>query len=168
MLKRTTEEILSWFSFGNKMPYQTAILCKLFCLLYTSNKYTTLLVMDDLNCFSHALSLHGSMELWNCAIIGIQGKLVKTKRSYGGGAQWANFGLQAIELNQHQHLIYFHMRVDVLQCQFGCNHHDWTPKWQHFCVDLFSEKRQALVGGNVRTLKWGWRDHNERAVNTIW
>ena len=26
------EEILSWFSYGNQMPYQTAILCKLFCL----------------------------------------------------------------------------------------------------------------------------------------
>ena len=56
------------------------------------------------------------------------GEVSKNKEVLWGGAQWANFGLQAIELNQHQHLIYFHMRVDVLQCQFGCNHHDWTPK----------------------------------------
>ena len=29
--------------------------------------------------------------------------------------QWANLGLQAVELNQHRYLLYFQMRVGVLR-----------------------------------------------------
>ena len=33
----------------------------------------------------------------------------------GGGAQWANLGLQAVESNRHRYLLYFQMRVGVLR-----------------------------------------------------
>ena len=34
-------------------------------------------------------------------------------------SQWANLGLQAVELNQHRYLLYFQMRVGVLR------YHQW-------------------------------------------
>ena len=43
----------------------------------------------------------------------------------GGGAQGANLGLQAVELNQHQYLqyfyIYFHKKVVFLVSRHHCN-----------------------------------------------
>ena len=44
-------------------------------------------------------------------------EILASRRPLREGAQWANLGLQAVELNQYGYLQYFHLWDDIFQCQ---------------------------------------------------